>query len=195
MLEVIGLACSRNDVVLFSNLSFQVAAGVAVQLRAANGSGKTTLLKTIAGLLPAAVGKIAVHGSLIFLGHNANLHPTLSARENLAFLSTLTPSNSKITNQQLDQALAFCNLTQQRNTPCAELSAGQRQRVNLARLYLSAAKLWLLDEPFANLDQTAQKLVLQLCAKHLSNTGALLVASHHEVIMPEAQLLDLEKYA
>lgn len=194
MLEVIGLACSRNDVVLFSNLTFQVTAGVALQLKAANGIGKTTLLKTIAGLLPVVVGKVVVHDSLMFLGHKINVHQSLSARENLLFLSSLSNTHAKITEWQLDQALEFVALNKHQNIPCCELSAGQLQRINLARLYLSTAKLWLLDEPFINLDQAAKDLFRQLCTKHLSRNAAVLLASHHEATIAEAQFLYLENY-
>jgi len=195
MLEVIGLACSRNDVELFANLSFKLPSGVALQLRAPNGVGKTTLLKTIVGLLPATSGNIIRLKSLIYLGHKTNLHPALSPKENLQFLYSINDSGSILTAQQLAAALNFASLTSLQDLPCDDLSAGQCQRINLARLYLATANLWVLDEPFINLDMAARGLLHQLCIKHLAAGGSILIATHYDLEIPNIQTLYLENYA
>jgi heme exporter protein A len=195
MLEVVGLYCSRNDNVLFSDLNFILTPGDILQILAANGVGKTTLLKIIAGLFPVAAGKILNNNSLIFLGHKNNLHPALSMFENLKFLSAI--HSNTLTRQQLTTALHFAGLSAVQNIVCGELSAGQCQRINLALLYVTNAKLWLLDEPFINLDSQGRAACTELIAKHVTNGGMLIIATHTDLKLTNksVKILELEKYA
>jgi len=197
MLEVIGLSCSRNDNVLFSNLNFNLAPGEALHISAANGVGKTSLLKIIANLLPASSGRISGCDSLLYLGHKNNLHPALSALANLKYLCAINAVNPLPTSQQLLAALQFADLNFQADIACEELSAGQCQRINLARLFLSQAKLWLLDEPFTNLDVASKTLYQTLCAAHLAAGGMLVIATHADFALPNKifNTLHLSAYA
>lgn len=186
MLEVNQLSFSRNDTALFSNLSFALSAGQALHILASNGVGKTTLLKIIAGLLPVVSGEVKLTAAICYLGHKNNLHPALSPLENLRFLNPNSVGD-------LYNALQFINLLPQQNTLCAELSAGQLQRVSIARLYLSSAKLWLLDEPTVNLDLTSKKLLLNLCTQHLAKGGGVIMATHN-LLDIQGNILQLENY-
>ena len=197
MLQVLGLSCLRNDQTLFSGLTFNLLPGQAMQIQAANGVGKSTLLKIIAKLYPLSAGKIEFSDKLIYLGHKSNLHPALSPYANLKFLCAIDANVSVMLEANLQAALSFAGLSAQQDVPCEELSAGQCQRINLARLYLTAAKLWLLDEPFTHLDTAAKNLLLNLCRKHLAVAGMILLATHSEIECSalEANTLYLESYA
>jgi heme exporter protein A len=69
-------------------------------------------------------------------------------------------------------------LTRQADLPCRYLSAGQRRRLALARLLLTARPLWLLDEPFAALDTAGKALVARLIALHCGQGGMVIAATH-----------------
>lgn len=185
MLSVTNLACARNDLILFTKLNFTLLPGNGLQLHAANGMGKTTLLKTLAGLLKPLTGTVIFDSTLLYCGHNNNLHSALSPLQNLSFLCALQDQKPR---QDIIDALCFVGLQEQIHTPCGELSAGQRQRAVLARMRLSQAKLWLLDEPQINLDRAAQNILLKLCAQHLQNNGMLVVAAHEKMTTCNADL-------
>lgn len=196
MLEVIGLSCSRNDNVVFRDLNFNLTQGAALHIRAGNGVGKTTLLKIIAGLLQPTSGSAQTNCTKIYLGHTHNLHPALSPHDNLKFLAAIHGCNHSLAPENLMAALSFADLTAQQHMPCAELSAGQCQRVNIARLYLSNAKLWLLDEPFTNLDVESYTRLNNLCSKHLNAGGLLVLATHSvtEILTYPFTTLYLDQY-
>ena len=197
MLEVRGVSCSRNDEPLFSDLSFKVEEGTALQIRAANGVGKTTLLKTIAGLLTPDVGQIITPQPLLYIGHKTNLHPALTPIQNLEFLCAMSTPWLDITRAQLDDALDFVGLNAQRDILCEDLSAGQCQRVNLARMHLCSCKLWILDEPLVHLDSNSKDLFLKICSTHLAAAGLLLLATHNDLNLTDYEIntLHLENYA
>lgn len=196
MLQVTKLSCSRNEKVLFRNLNFRLQAGESMQIMGANGVGKTTLLKILAGLFHAYTGYIATDYTILYLGHHQNLHPALTALENLTFLTRLHGS-AIITASELRSALSSVALAHMCDKPCEELSAGQLQRTNLALLYLTRAKLWLLDEPLINLDAAGRELCQDLCLQHLAKGGCLVTATHERLQFSGAPLhdLDLQQYA
>lgn len=185
LLLVRGLGFSRNDEPIFGPLDFHVNAGEAVLIHGGNGSGKTTLLRVLAGLLAAAQGEILIRGepatpervalTCALLGHLLGHKGELSASENLAFASGLFGQQ---TGADIDTALATVGLGGFEDAPARQFSAGQRKRLALARLLLVPAPLWLLDEPYANLDLQGIDLVNRLIGAHLERGGAALVTSH-----------------
>jgi heme exporter protein A len=181
-----NLACTRGSRCLFEGLAFSVKAGQALALEGANGAGKTSLLRLIAGLLPQAAGRVVLseegreiaepeeRGRLTgWLGHQDALKPALTVAEQLAFFG-------KLYGQEGDQPalLDQVALSRQAQLPCRYLSAGQRRRLALARLLLSARPLWLLDEPFAALDVAGKGLVERLMALHCGQGGIVIAATH-----------------
>lgn len=191
MLQVIELACSRNETVLFKNLSFSLMPGQGLQLQAANGIGKSTLLKTIAKILPISVGKVKLSCTLLYCGHNNNLHPSLTPKQNLSYILSL---RHKTRMQQICDALIVVGLQDFIDVPCSLLSAGQLQRIVLAQLVLSKEVLWLLDEPMNNLDVAAQELLQNLCLQHLNGAGMLMIATHNQLNFCNHKIY-LEQYA
>jgi heme exporter protein A len=197
MLETSALACERGGLRLFSDLSLSVAPGGLLRVRGANGSGKTTLLRALAGLTRPAAGEVRwrgapigdeFHRDMLFLGHAPAVKDELTVQENLAFaaqLSGLDADKAQIALQQL-------GISRLAGLPVRFLSQGQRKRAALARLALSSSvPLWLLDEPFAALDEEAIAQVSGLCAAHLADGGMVVLTSHQDVAVPAATIGEL----
>ncbi len=185
LLSAHGLGFWRNDNRIFGSLNLHVIEGEALLVEGENGAGKTTLLRVLAGLLPAAEGEIrildrpadrfAIASQVLLLGHLLGHKGELTALENLRFAMGLFGQRERA---DPEAALASVGLAGFEDHPARMLSAGQRKRLALARLGLLPAPLWLLDEPFANLDLQGISLVNRLLETHLARGGAALVTSH-----------------
>lgn len=173
---------------IFHSVSWRLAAGHILHIQGANGSGKTTLLKCLVGLLPPLTGCIHFDGQAIattathqqracYIGHQAGISAHLSVWENVVYdLCTPEPAPESVI-EGLKQ-LALWDL---RHTPCAHLSAGQKRRVSLLRLYLSSAKLWVLDEPLVGLDRAGMTQLVHWIHTHLAGGGLVVYASHQRL--------------
>ena len=193
MLETTALACERGGLRLFSDLAFSLAPGGLLRVRGANGSGKTTLLRTLAGLTRPAAGSVHWHGGdMLFLGHAPAVTDELTVAENLIFAARL--SGLELSQADVKNTLEQLGIARLAGLPAGYLSQGQRRRVALARLALpKTALLWLLDEPFAALDDEAIGRVRTLCAAHLVSGGMLVLTSHQDVPItaPAVQTIEL----
>lgn len=185
LLQAQGLAYARNDEPVFGPLDFRLDRGEVVLIEGDNGSGKTTLLKVLSGLLEPVSGSIQLDGEeltlarlshqVALLGHLPGLKADLSAKENLDFTIGVFGLRAGAAPAL---ALASVGLEGYENVLVRQLSAGQKKRVALARLLLVPAALWLLDEPYANLDKEGIDLVNRLLDAHARRGGAALVTSH-----------------
>ncbi len=199
-LEAKGLSCRRGKRRLFRELSFSLAAGAALHIAGPNGSGKTSLLRILAGLLPEDDGEVLwngvairaqiddFHAALCFLGHQTGVKAELTPRENLRAAAALVGASTIAA----DQALLQMELAQQADNLCARLSAGQRQRVALARLLLRSAPLWLLDEPCASLDYASQRQVEGLLSAHVRGGGMVVFTTHQSISLEQVAVRRLE---
>ncbi|MBT2116748.1 cytochrome c biogenesis heme-transporting ATPase CcmA [Dyella sp. LX-66] len=188
LLEARALAFYRQDEPVFGPLDFSVGAGEIALVEGDNGSGKTTLLRILAGLLHVDEGQLlwrgeawqgdAHLGDILFLGHHLGLKGDLSPRENLAVAAGLYGRRDGLAPAD---ALRQIGLAGYEDEPVRRLSAGQKKRAALVRLLLLPATLWLLDEPYANLDRSGIELVNGLLAQHAARGGAALVTSHGAV--------------
>ena len=185
-LEARQLRVERGDAVVLEDLSFTCPPGTLTHLKGENGSGKTTLLRTLAGLIRPETGQVLWRGEtlrgtqplaaeLILIGHHNGLNAELNARENLHFIATLAAASA---HRDVGTALARVNAASFSERPVRDLSAGQRQRVALARLLLFDAKLWMLDEPFTALDGATREVIEDLIEEHLAHDGIALIATH-----------------
>ncbi|MDD2719965.1 MAG: cytochrome c biogenesis heme-transporting ATPase CcmA [Gallionella sp.] len=203
MLEVSNLACSRGDHRLFSGLSFTLQPGQIMQIQGKNGSGKTSLLRTLCGFILQDEGVIAWGGTdvrelgeeyfaqMMYLGHLNAIKDELSALENLHISAGL--SGDSLSEKDALAALRRLGLRGRENLPAKVLSQGQRRRVALARMLVSEAKLWILDEPLAALDVGAVALIQELIAEHLARQGMVIFTTHQplEVAGMEMRSLSL----
>ncbi len=201
MLETTALACERGGLRLFSDIGFALAPGGLLRVRGSNGSGKTTLLRTLAGLTRPAAGAVRWKGGeideryrseMLFLGHAPAVKDELTVLENLQFASRI--SGLDIPESKIKNALEQLGIARLSGLPAGYLSQGQRRRTALARLALpESAPLWLLDEPFAALDDEAIGQVSALCADHLAAGGMLVLTSHQDVPVaaPAVQTIEL----
>lgn len=164
-----------------------LAAGEWVELRGANGSGKTTLLRALCGLLPRE-GKIQCRGRIAFVGHRNGNAGLLTPLENLRWHRRL--HDVPAIDAELLDALEHVGLLRAAAQPVQQLSQGQQRRLALARLLLSDAEVWLLDEPYAALDVAASGLLDELLAAHCRKGGAALVSSHSPLALAN-RVIDL----
>jgi len=188
LLEARGLSFCRQDEPVFAPMDFQLHAGELALVEGDNGSGKTTLLRMLAGLLHAGEGELywrgaalqrdAVVGEILFLGHQLGLKADLTPRENLRIAAGLHGARK---GASVASVLARIGLPGYEDEPVRRLSAGQKKRAALARLLLLPASLWLLDEPYANLDRIGIALVNDLLEDHTAAGGAAMVTSHGTV--------------
>lgn len=184
MLEIIDITCERDDKPLFSGLSFTLQQGEILQIAGHNGAGKTSLLRLLAGFASPTHGQLlwqgqplshqreTWHQQLHWLGHRIGIKGAMTADENLRFYH---PCHSR---QQRWQALEQVDLVGYEEVPVALLSAGQQHRVALARLWLTDATVWVLDEPFTALDQQGINTLTSHLEQHVLQGGAVIVTTH-----------------
>ncbi len=188
-LRVTDLACARGGLPLIEGLNFAVNPGEALVLRGPNGCGKTTLLRTLAGLQPALKGEISCPPEQMAYGAHADgLKTTLTVAENLQFWAAIHGQSG------VPEAMAAMNLTDLSERHAQNLSAGQKRRLGLARLMVTGRWLWVLDEPTVSLDVASVALFGQVIRAHLAGGGAALLATHIDLGLAEASILDLGPY-
>jgi heme exporter protein A len=200
MLMARDLFCERDERILFEKLNFTVRDGSVLQVQGSNGSGKTTLLRILCGLNDGYEGEISWYGEpikevrddfsadLLYIGHRVGVNKVLTPVENLRWTCTL---QQRVSDAQIMSALEEVGLRGFEESQCFTLSAGQQQRVSLARLYISKAKLWVLDEPFTTLDAKGVKQLERLLAGHAQAGGSVMVITHHKLDVPNLEILSL----
>ena len=192
-LQVVNVSCERGSRALFSPVSFQLQASQAMHLQGDNGAGKTSLLRGLCGLSPLSQGQVLWDGQpvqqarevflrdVFYLGHALGLKDELSALENLQTTAAL--AGQVLSPQDAAQALDAQGLASRMHLPLRVLSQGQKRRVALARLQVSKARLWLLDEPMVALDAAAQLALIELLRSHTRQGGMLLFTSHQPLAL------------
>jgi heme exporter protein A len=165
-----------------------------------NGVGKTTLLRVASGLSRPEQGSVAWLGrplgsvraeyqaALAYAAHEPALKGDLTPVENLRYMIGI---RRRITPAEIRAVLARTGVEPCAELPVRVLSAGQRRRVVMARVLATRAPLWLLDEPFTNLDAAGRALVAELLAEHVRSGGMALVVAHQDIEI-DAELRRLE---
>jgi len=201
MLDAKDLECIRGDRRLFHGLTLHLAPGELLHVHGRNGSGKSTLLRALCGLFTPTRGEVRWNGSpitslreefsreVLYLGHKAAIKDDLSALENLRIASTL--DGHSLAEEQVWQALEQMGLRGFEDLPSKHLSQGQKRRVALARLLVSRARLWILDEPFSALDSAAVEALQAVIGSHLAAGGMVILTTHQEVALTQGEVKQL----
>jgi ABC-type lipoprotein export system ATPase subunit len=190
-----------EEIVALADIELAIEPGESVALRGPSGSGKTTLLHLLGGLLVPSEGNVLWKGQrlssldvearariraagIAYVFQGANLLPTFTALENLAFAAWATSRNAGDRRDPSDlpsptDLLGLVGLRQKADSLPAELSGGERQRVAIARGLAQSPELLLCDEPTGHLDSDTAIRVLDLIdALHERFGFALVIATH-----------------
>jgi heme exporter protein A len=191
-LVVCGLSCERGERELFAGISFEVQGGHLLLVTGPNGSGKSSLLRILAGLLEPSAGSYRPPGrgsfarSVGYLGHANAVKARLSVRENLISWAELARAGKTV-----EPILQRVGLGAFLDMPAGWLSAGQLRRLALSRILIGGARLWLLDEPAANLDPAGEAVLQAELARHRAAGGSAVVTAPADIAMADAQRLEL----
>ncbi|MFL3654675.1 MAG: cytochrome c biogenesis heme-transporting ATPase CcmA [Halioglobus sp.] len=179
LLTAQSLGLVRGGRELFCELSVEVHGGQLWHIEGPNGAGKTSLLRILCGLSRYGFeGEVLRSVTPLYLGHQPAVKALLSPRENLQWHVS---GEGLYRDERIDIALGRVGLCGYEDVPSHTLSAGQHRRVNLARLFLSSARLWLLDEPFTAIDQQGVNETQSLLASHVDGGGAVVMTSHQSL--------------
>ncbi|PKP87227.1 MAG: heme ABC exporter ATP-binding protein CcmA [Alphaproteobacteria bacterium HGW-Alphaproteobacteria-17] len=187
LLRLDKVACIRGDRLLFENLSLALAPGDALWLRGPNGAGKSSLIRVAAGLLRAAAGTVERRGRCALIDEASALDAELPLRRALDFWARV----DTVDGHAVGRAMAAMALAPLSEVPVAMLSTGQRKRAAMVRVIASGAPIWLLDEPANGMDDVAQARLVAAIAAHRANGGAVLLASHFALGLPDLAELDM----
>jgi len=200
MFKAVGLECVKGYDSLFTDVNFTLSAGEVMQIQGTNGSGKTSLLRILTGMSQAESGEIFWDGcsidenresfneNLVYIGHLNSLKAELSAIENLQLSRQyLGQTNDRTT----ESALEAVGLAGYEHILAHQLSAGQKRRVALARLYLTTAPLWILDEPTTAIDVDGVKAFEQTIEAHALNGGMVILTAHQTLNFGKANIRSL----
>jgi len=175
MLTVSQLSFERYFQPVFQPLDLHLQGGQLLLVTGANGCGKTTLIRLLAGILTATEGSIQSSAAgTAYVGHLLAIKDDLTVVENIRFARDFLGAGTSSVAQVIEQL----GLQRVADQLARTLSAGQRKRCALARLLLSPAELWLLDEPYSNLDSEGVGLVDTLLQKHCREGGGCVLATH-----------------
>jgi heme exporter protein A len=197
-----SLRIERGGRAIVKDISFELASGEALLALGRNGAGKSTLLRALAGFLPLRGGELTFTGGsgaplseqAHYVGHADGLKTALTALENLAFWAAMLGGSQGFAQENLSpqQALDKVGLARIGDFPVGYLSAGQKRRVALARLFVAARPVWILDEPATALDVGTQERFSQAMADHRAGGGMILAATHAPLGLVSAKELRLD---
>jgi heme exporter protein A len=179
MLSISGLSFERYFERVFEPVSFDLSAGSLMLITGSNGCGKTTLLRLLAGLLDPTEGTINNREFPLYAGHNPAIKDDLTVEENIRFwMRFMGTRKTDLGSALLEQVIAEIGLTPVAKQEGRTLSAGQRKRCSLARLLFCDELLWLLDEPYSNLDRDGIEMLDRILKGHLESGGACIMTTH-----------------
>jgi heme exporter protein A len=201
VLQIKQLSCEREDRILFSGLEHSFLPATITQLEGPNGAGKTTLLRILAGLFTSYDGvvnwqgealyksQLSFQSQLLFIGHKSAIKTSMTPLENLRYLLGLRQT---VVEEQLWSALSSVGLEGYEHVLCRNMSAGQQRRVTLAQLYLSEAKIWILDEIFTAIDKQGVAQFENLLLEKAISGVTIILTTHHQLSLPGLEILPIK---
>jgi len=180
------LAVRRRRILL--NVTFDVGSGDVVALVGRNGAGKSSLLSVIAGRRSPDSGDVSLHmngicstplvfrSKVAFLPHELLIYPDLTAQENLRLTATLCSGRDVET--RVSRALAAVGLRHSSRATVRTYSRGMLQRLAVARLMVTGARVWLMDEPMTGLDEPGRNWLKETIGNHKLSGGLVIMSSH-----------------
>jgi len=201
------LSCRRGGRLVFSHLGFTLEPGGALLLLGPNGSGKSSLLRVLAGLLRPSEGRLEWNGQPLdddpeahaarthYLGHHDAIKPVLSVLEMVRFWARLHQTDVARADRAAEAAVERFGLDHLADMPGRMLSAGQKRRVNLARLLAAPCPLWLMDEPTTALDRASIAVLETVLVEHRAAGGMVVLSTHADIVLPDATILSLDRFA
>ena len=188
MIIVKDLSVERSEKIIFENINLSLGPGKIILLKGKNGSGKTTLLKALINIIEPSSGLIYWKGkplnknlydfynNITYIADKTSSLNKLDIKENINIWKKIFLS--KLNNSQITTALQTLGLTNFLDQKVGTLSLGENKKLELLRLIIENKKVWILDEPFSNLDEDSIKLMKQTFEDHCAQEGAIIFSSH-----------------
>ena len=184
LLEIQNACLYRDDTLIFSDIDFHIGEGQQALIKGANGSGKTSLVRSICGFTELSKGQISwnqrsiddidstYREKIAYLGHKNGLVDEISATDNLSMNPNISDLNG------LEALISGFDLDLAMHKPVEFLSSGQAKKVALIGLILSRRSFWIMDEPFANLDDASKEFLSMKIDSHLQSGGMVIRTSN-----------------
>lgn len=206
LLTAENLSVKRGEDFIFMNISLMLTDGEAMLLTGRNGSGKSTLLRVLAGLLHPETGTVKIAGEGVetgtraaeachYLGHRNAMKTELTVSENLRFWKDFLGDFTGGSSVDVEEAAEAVGLSGITHLPFGYLSAGQQRRFAMAKLLVAWRPIWILDEPTAALDASADKMFTGLVEAHLQKGGMVIAATHQPLGLKNAKELQMKGFA
>ncbi|MCJ9752738.1 heme ABC exporter ATP-binding protein CcmA [Neorhizobium sp. BETTINA12A] len=201
-----NLSARRGEDLIFTDISFDLGAGESLVLTGRNGSGKSTLLRVVAGLLHPETGRVAwisdkaesgmrAAEACHYLGHRNAMKAELTVFENLSFWKEFFGDVNGGESISPAEAAGTVGLDGIIHLPFGYLSAGQQRRMAFAKLLVAYRPVWILDEPTAALDVSAEGVFTELIKAHLATGGIVLAATHQPLGLENTKELKMTGFA
>lgn len=184
-----NISCTRGPRQVLQDVSFALNPGDCLILRGPNGVGKSTLLRVLAGLSQQAGGTLEMNPEdVAYSGHLDAVKFQLTVTENLSFWAGIYDAD------MATEVITRFGLADLKNRLAANLSAGQKRRLGLARMTLSGRRIWLMDEPTTSLDAEHTALIAASISEHCASGGIAILSTHLDLDIPTARTLDLAQF-
>lgn len=161
---------------VFDDFSLEIPENKILCVLGESGAGKTTLLNILAGLTDYEGSIIPPQDNCAYVFQSARLLPHLTARENLRYTA-----QNEIAEKDIDNVLEKLELKEFENRKARNLSGGEKQRVAMARAFLSPANLLLMDEPFSSLDIALKLRLVSAFAKTWQENRKTTIFVTHDI--------------
>lgn len=189
MITIDNVSSSCKNMILFKDVGVSILPSSIVRVKGQNGSGKTTFLRILAGIQKPDSGTIFRSQDFVgYLGHNIGIKDDVTVADQLIFWASLF-GNELL----LEAAISYLKLNDIIDEYCYNLSAGNKQKVAIARLIISNAKIWILDEADTSLDKQNLEIFKNLILTKVQNGGIVIYSSHRD-FLPDSYVIELEPY-